>query len=407
MIVLPDFSPTPNAKPSVKNGGRTMRQNDIQALDAASIDDRFAARFMQQVSPDFNVDFVEATVDVIEAENTDAALKAESDAQASGNLRPDNAAAEQLLALLNPAAGIQLNAGSSEKSATTLDEQNGANEANRTANLPIRDIPTTAQTRTNRLDVGNVENTVQRPTPDTRHTPNPAPTAQTETTRNKQAALLSALKSTTALTGLPSLSSGAEPSPLLTPNQTLLPAAPSTTFISSGTAPVPTAITLPLTPPFNQSDWGQAMMQQVVQTLANGKQIQHAELRLNPPDLGTLQVTLRIEGAHAQAWFASPHAAVREAVHSALPELAQQLQQAGLALNDAQVGSEQRQFAASEHASEQAFAQSHRHSQNQNPSRGSTPNPSQSPTPTVPSNSAFIQTPVTATRGLLRVDTYA
>jgi len=94
-------------------------------------------------------------------------------------------------------------------------------------------------------------------------------------------------------------------------------------------------------------EWGQVMMQQAVQMLASGRQgrqVQHAELRLNPPDLGALQVTLRIEDSVAQAWFASPHAAVREAVQAALPELAQQLQQAGLSLGDTQVDSGQRQF---------------------------------------------------------------
>gem|GEM_PF-5511680 len=92
-------------------------------------------------------------------------------------------------------------------------------------------------------------------------------------------------------------------------------------------------------------EWGQVMMQQAVQMMAGGRQVQHAELRLNPPDLGALQVTLRIEDSVAQAWFASPHAAVREAVQAALPELAQQLQQAGLSLGDTQVDSGQRQFA--------------------------------------------------------------
>jgi len=75
MIVLPDVSPAPDAKPPVKNGGRGMRPNDPQPIDAASIDGRFAAQlmqhFMQQTRPDADR---EADVDfeVEVAQDTDA-----------------------------------------------------------------------------------------------------------------------------------------------------------------------------------------------------------------------------------------------------------------------------------------------------------------------------------------------
>jgi len=100
----------------------------------------------------------------------------------------------------------------------------------------------------------------------------------------------------------------------------------------------------PLTEQTAQSGWGQALMHQVVQQLASGKEVQQAQLQLNPPDLGVLHVSLRVEDSVAQAWFASPHAQVRDAVQHALPALAQHLQQAGLALGDTGVGSEQRPF---------------------------------------------------------------
>jgi len=399
MIVLADFSPTPDAKPAVKNGGRTMRPNDAPPIDAASIEGGFAAQFMQhftqQARPDPDVD-LEVDSDVEVVQDTADVIEAESDAPASDDLLAENAAAQQLLALLNPTAGIQLKAGLNDTA--TLDETNDVNDVNSsTAKLPMssaqtRDVQSLAHTGPNRLDAGDLalEHTGQRPAPDTRHTPNPAPAAQAEAIQQA------------ALTGLPSSEQASQP---LASNQTLLPAALNTTFISSSATPVPAPATLPVATPFNQADWGRAMMQQVVQTLANGKHIQHAQLRLNPPDLGALQVTLRIEGTHAQAWFASPHSHVREAVHNALPELAQQLQQSGLALGDAQVGSEQRRFAASE----QAFANNPSQGQSSSQSSSQTPakNSSQGSTPPAQSGSVPTQTHATRASGLLRVDTYA
>ncbi|MEQ4618723.1 MAG: flagellar hook-length control protein FliK [Corticimicrobacter sp.] len=66
--------------------------------------------------------------------------------------------------------------------------------------------------------------------------------------------------------------------------------------------------------------------------------VQHAELRLDPPDLGPLRITLSLQDGIAQASFVSPHIAVRQAVESALPQLQQALNQAGIALGEANVG---------------------------------------------------------------------
>ena len=94
--------------------------------------------------------------------------------------------------------------------------------------------------------------------------------------------------------------------------------------------------------PLGHPGWGQAMAQQVGHALQSSAQgVQQAELRLDPPDLGPLRVTLQIQDNVAHAWFVSPHASVRQAVESALPHLAQQLADAGLSLGDTHVGSEQ------------------------------------------------------------------
>lgn len=71
-----------------------------------------------------------------------------------------------------------------------------------------------------------------------------------------------------------------------------------------------------------------------------GRQSQSAELSLNPPQLGALEVRLSLSGNEAGAQFYSPHPQVREAIEAALPRLRDLLAQAGIALGDAQVREE-------------------------------------------------------------------
>ncbi|CAB3696468.1 hypothetical protein LMG24076_03189 [Trinickia soli] len=64
---------------------------------------------------------------------------------------------------------------------------------------------------------------------------------------------------------------------------------------------------------------------------------QSAELTLNPPDLGPLQVVLQVADNHAHALFVSQHQQVREAVEAALPKLRDALESGGLGLGSASV----------------------------------------------------------------------
>ena len=85
--------------------------------------------------------------------------------------------------------------------------------------------------------------------------------------------------------------------------------------------------------------WGADLGRQiVVLSHDGGAGRQTAELRLDPPDLGPLRVTLSVNDGVASASFVSAHAAVRHAVEAALPQLQQALAQAGLSLGQASVG---------------------------------------------------------------------
>jgi flagellar hook-length control protein FliK len=71
-----------------------------------------------------------------------------------------------------------------------------------------------------------------------------------------------------------------------------------------------------------------------------GRQLQVAELSLNPPELGPLQVTLTISNDQANAQFVSQHAAVREAIESAMPRLRDMLAAGGITLGNASVSAD-------------------------------------------------------------------
>ncbi|MDR0242500.1 MAG: flagellar hook-length control protein FliK [Burkholderia sp.] len=107
-----------------------------------------------------------------------------------------------------------------------------------------------------------------------------------------------------------------------------------------------------LAPHVGTADWTDALSQKVV-FLSNAHQ-QSAELTLNPPDLGPLQVVLRVADNHAHALFVSQHAQVREAVEAALPKLREAMEAGGLGLGSTTVSDGG--FASQQQNPQQTFA---------------------------------------------------
>lgn len=93
-----------------------------------------------------------------------------------------------------------------------------------------------------------------------------------------------------------------------------------------------------IAPNLNDSQWSQALGQQMVRLSTQGNQT--AELDLNPPNLGPLKVVLNVVNDQAQAQFVSPHQAVRAAVEAALPQLRTSMAEAGIQLGQASVGAD-------------------------------------------------------------------
>ncbi len=93
-----------------------------------------------------------------------------------------------------------------------------------------------------------------------------------------------------------------------------------------------------IAPRVGSNGWDKAVGQKVVWMVGEG--LQSAELTLNPPDLGPLQVVLKVSNEQASASFSSAQPEVREALEAALPRLKQMLNDAGVQLTGFSVNSQ-------------------------------------------------------------------
>lgn len=87
--------------------------------------------------------------------------------------------------------------------------------------------------------------------------------------------------------------------------------------------------------PVTHEAWGDEFNQKITWMATQHEQT--AALHLNPPNLGPLDVVLKVSGDQATALFTSPHAAVRDAVEQALPRLRDMMADNGITLGNAMV----------------------------------------------------------------------
>jgi flagellar hook-length control protein FliK len=97
-------------------------------------------------------------------------------------------------------------------------------------------------------------------------------------------------------------------------------------------------VTLPqsVSIPLGSDGWSDEFTQKISWMTTNQNN-QVAELHLNPPDLGPLNVVLKVTDNQATVTFTSPHSAVREAVENALPKLRETLADNGITLGNTTV----------------------------------------------------------------------
>ncbi|GHC26148.1 flagellar hook-length control protein FliK [Aidingimonas halophila] len=112
---------------------------------------------------------------------------------------------------------------------------------------------------------------------------------------------------------------------------------PAQGMTSGATSTSATAMPTPtLTQPISSQAWQQQLGQQMINMSRQGDQ--QVDLKLNPPELGPLSVSLKVGDQGAQAQFLSSHAQVRQAVEQAIPQLREALEEQGISLGEAMVG---------------------------------------------------------------------
>lgn len=137
----------------------------------------------------------------------------------------------------------------------------------------------------------------------------------------------------------------------------IAPAPPFSLAPTAGVALDTPITTVSVHQPLTSPNWAPEFGRQFSSIIRPGDNGSHiAELRLDPPELGPLRVTININDSVVQAVFSSAHAAVRNAVEQALPVLQQQLEQEGLSLGQTSVGDEPPSQSDTGHAGRSAVA---------------------------------------------------
>ncbi|MDR3299300.1 MAG: flagellar hook-length control protein FliK [Candidatus Accumulibacter sp.] len=100
------------------------------------------------------------------------------------------------------------------------------------------------------------------------------------------------------------------------------------------------APTLAVPTPLNDRGWNNDFAQKVTWVATNNKQF--AELTLNPPTMGSIEISIKLDNdkSTAIATFVSSNAEVRETIETAMPRLREMLANVGIALGQTQVGAE-------------------------------------------------------------------
>lgn len=103
----------------------------------------------------------------------------------------------------------------------------------------------------------------------------------------------------------------------------------------------PDKVKLDIPTPVQSPNWSSEVGTRVVWMARNN--IQEAQLSVNPPHLGPIEITLSLKDDNASARFFSPHAEVREILEQALPRLREMLAGAGVQLGQSDVGAQSQQ----------------------------------------------------------------
>jgi flagellar hook-length control protein FliK len=136
--------------------------------------------------------------------------------------------------------------------------------------------------------------------------------------------------------------------PAARPDSAPLHAAPADATVSvvpaaseraeAGARPPVQPVRLEVAAPVGSREFGAEVGNRLVWMATNHHQV--AELRIDPPQLGPVEVRMSIANDQASLSISSPHAAVRDAIQASLPRLQDMLQGLGISLGSVSVGAE-------------------------------------------------------------------
>jgi flagellar hook-length control protein FliK len=145
---------------------------------------------------------------------------------------------------------------------------------------------------------------------------------------------------------------GEKPLPQLSANPAgHVPNAISHAPTQSSANPLPA---LPVAQTVGAPGWGQELGNRIAWMASRMES--RAELVLNPPQMGRIEVSLTVVGDQASAIFTSANPVVREALETAMPRLRELLADAGIQLGQAQVGAENARQSAQQEKNGDNFA---------------------------------------------------
>jgi flagellar hook-length control protein FliK len=91
----------------------------------------------------------------------------------------------------------------------------------------------------------------------------------------------------------------------------------------------------PMTANLQQPNWNAQLGDRINMMISKG--MNQAEIRLNPPELGLLEVKIQVQGDQTNVNFSTPHGQVRDALDAALPRLREMLEENGLTLGEVDI----------------------------------------------------------------------
>lgn len=254
---------------------------------------------------------------------TDEAATEESQATAPALNASDMQTLQALFAMLPPAAAQQPVAATA-KGTETLTDEPGIKGAKQSTLSSLLSATASTEGDSDKADVKtDAVTTVAAKT---------TPKATTDT-----ATLTTAFQQALSHTGKDTEKENSSSAPAATITNNVISAASSLvtpTTTSMVTAPAGAQLSSQL----GSQEWQQALGQQILMFSKNGQQT--AELHLHPQDLGSIQISLKLDNDQAQLSMVSNHSQVRAALEAALPQLRTALAENGISLGQSNVSSD-------------------------------------------------------------------